>query len=171
MKKITQVIIAAILISITFTPPSHSGENKNPYGTLTVDPAGPNEVILTVAKGERSTQFAYSRLLKMKSTTITINEPFIKKRQTFTVIPIKSLFTLVGISGNDLVSTRALNDYLFKDTASHFISAGAYLAIKKNGKSIGYNEGGPIRLIYADSSKWADYLDSWNWSLASITVK
>lgn len=170
MKRVTQVLIAALLISITVGAPSHSAE-KNPYGTLTVDPAGPNEVLLTITKGKRSTQFAYSRLLKMKSTTITINEPFIKKRQTFTVIPIKNLFLLAGISGNDLVSTRALNDYLFEDTAAHFIKAGALLAIKKNGKAIGYNEGGPIRLIYADSSPWANQLDSWNWSLASITVK
>lgn len=170
MKKVTQGLIAALLISITIATPSYSAE-KNPYGTLTVDPAGPNEVILTIKKGERSTQFAYSRLLKMKSSTITINEPFIKKRQTFTVIPIKNLFGFAGISGKDLVSTRALNDYLFEDTAANFIKAGAYLAIKKNGKAIGYNEGGPIRLIYADSSSWATYLDSWNWSLASITVK
>ena len=170
MKKVSQVLIVALLISIAITTPSHSAE-KNPYGTLTVDPAGPNEVILTITKGDRTALFAYSRLLKMKSRTITINEPFIKKRQSFTVIPIKNLFGFVGISGKDLVSTRALNDYLFEDTAAQFIKAGAYLAIKKNGKAIGYNEGGPIRLVYIDSSPWAKYLDSWNWSIASITVK
>jgi hypothetical protein len=170
MKKVSQVLIVALLISIAITTPSYSAE-KNPYGTLTVDPAGPNEVILTITKGDRTAHFAYSRLLKMKSRTITINEPFIKKRQTFTVIPIKNLFGFVGISGRDLVSTRALNDYLFEDTAAQFIKAGAYLAIKKNGKAIGYNEGGPIRLVYIDSSPWANYLDSWNWSIASITVK
>lgn len=170
MKRVTQGVIAALLISIAFAPPSFSTE-KNPYGSSTVDPAGPNEVILTISKGERSSHFTYSRLLKMKSTTITINEPFNKKRQSFTVIPIKNLFAFVGISGNDRVMTRALNDYFFQDTAVNFIKAGAYLAIKKNGKEIGYNEGGPIRLIYADSSTWSNYLDSWNWSLTSIKVK
>ncbi len=169
MRKISKGLMIALLISIVLTTPSYSSE-KNPYGSLAVDPAGPNEVILTITKGDRSTTFAYSRLLKMKSRTITINEPFIKKRQNFTVIPIQNLFGFVGISGKDLVSTRALNDYLFVDTAAQFIKAGAYLAIKKNGKAIGYNEGGPIRLVYAESSSWANYLDSWNWSLASITV-
>lgn len=171
MKKSIAVTVIAFSLLTSALPISFAADTKNPYGTLTVDPAGPNEIIFTISKGDRVAHFAYSRLLKMKSTTITINEPFIKKRQSFTVIPLKNLFTFVGISGKDMVTTTALNDYIFKDSANNFLKAGAYIAIAKNGKEIGYSEGGPIRLVYADSSPWAHYLDSWNWSLSSITVK
>lgn len=153
------------------SPTALAADTGNPYGTSTVDPAGPNEIILTISKGGKKSEFALPRLLKMKSRTISIYEPFIKKRQTFTVIPIESFFALVGIKGNDQVVTRALNDYAYANTASKFISAGALVAIKRNGKDIPYDQGGPIRIIYSDKSSWAKELDAWNWSIASITVK
>jgi hypothetical protein len=107
----------------------------------------------------------------MKSSTISIYEPFLKKRQSFTVIPLKNFFSLVGISGKDKVATIALNDYIYSNTASAFISAGAYIAIERDGVAIPYDQGGPLRLVFADNSKWAKNLDAWNWSLASIRVK
>lgn len=169
MKKL---LILAIALSLTSASAYTSNAvESNPYGISTVDPAGPNEIIFTVSKGSKKTSFAYPRLLKMKSSTISIYEPFLKKRQTFTVIPMKNFFALVGISGNDKVSTVALNDYIYSNTASQFISAGAYIAIKRNGVDIPYDQGGPIRLIFSDKSKWAKNLDAWNWSLAAIRVK
>lgn len=169
MKKL---LILAIALSLSSASAYTSNAvESNPYGISTVDPAGPNEIIFTVSKGSKKTSFAYPRLLKMKSSTISIYEPFLKKRQTFTVIPMKNFFALVGISGNDKVSTVALNDYIYSNTASQFISAGAYIAIKRNGVDIPYDQGGPIRLIFSDKSKWAKNLDAWNWSLAAIRVK
>jgi hypothetical protein len=171
MKKTIAAFITGVLLLSSHIAPAQAADPKSPYGTLAVDPAGPTEIILTLSKGSRKAEFAYGRLLKMKSSVITINEPFIKKRQSFTVIPLSKLFALVGIKETDMVTTSALNDYIFKDRAKNFLKADAYLAIKKNGKAIGYDEGGPIRLIYSDSSSWANYLDSWNWSLVSISVK
>jgi hypothetical protein len=146
-------------------------ESKNPYGTGNVDPAAPNEVILTITKGSKKVEFAYPRLQKMKQSNISIYEPFLKKRQSFSVIPLKNLFNMAGISGKDRVKTAALNDYVFTESAENFISADAYLAIKINGQPIGYDQGGPIRLIFSDKSKWSKNLDAWNWSLVSISVK
>ena len=150
---------------------SSTAAGKNPYGISTVDPAGPNEVIFTISKGSKKTEFVSARIQKMKSKTISIYEPFLKKRETFTVIPMKTFFTLVGISGEDKVMTVALNDYIYSNTASQFISAGAFIAIKRNGLDISYDQGGPLRIIFADGSKWAKNLDAWNWSLAAIRVK
>lgn len=162
----------ALAISLTAIPINISvAAEKNPYGISTVDPAGPNEVIFTVSKGNRKSEFAYSRILKMKSKTISIYEPFLKKRQKFTVIPLKNFFTLVGISGQDKVMTVALNDYIYTNTATQFISAGAYIAIKRDGIDIPYDQGGPLRLVFADDSRWAKNLDAWNWSLSTIRVK
>jgi hypothetical protein len=169
MRKIA-VVAVALSLTVLSTFPTTAAE-KNPYGISTVDPAGPNEVVFTVSKGSKKTEFVTARILKMKSKTISIYEPFLKKRQTFTVIPMKNFFSLVGITGQDKVMTVALNDYIYTNTAAQFISAGAYIAIKRNGLDIPYDQGGPLRLIFADDSKWAKNLDAWNWSLAAIRVK
>lgn len=169
MKKSITTAIAISLILIT-TPISQAAE-KNPYGTSMVDPAGPNEIIFTVSKGGKKVDFTTTRLLKMKSETISIYEPFLKKRQSFTVIPIKNFFILAGISGNDKVETKALNDYIYANTAAKFIAANAFIAIKRGGAPIAYDQGGPIRIVFADNSKWAKELNAWNWSLSSISVK
>jgi hypothetical protein len=169
MKK---TFLALVLTSaLVVTPATYAVDSKNPYGTSTVDPAGPNEVIFTVSKGSKKTTFTTSRIAKMKTTTISIYEPFLKKRQTFSVIPMKTFFAFVGISGKDKVITKALNDYQYANTAEGFISAGGYIAVKRSGAPISYDQGGPLRIIFGDKSKWAKQLDSWNWSLASISVR
>lgn len=169
MKKIALVII--LISSLVVVPASFAADTKNPYGTSTVDPAGPNEIIFTVTKGTKVATFTASRISKMKTTSISIYEPFLKKRQTFSVIPMKTFFAFVGISGKDSVVTSALNDYQYVNTAERFIAAGAFIAVKRSGAPISYDQGGPLRIIFGDKSKWAKQLDSWNWSLASISVK
>ena len=170
---LTGALTGALTVALVLTPIGFASakESKNPYGTGNVDPAAPNEVILTITKGSRKVEFAYPRLQKLKQSTISIYEPFLKKRQSFSVIPLKNLFTLAGISAKDLVRTTALNDYTFTESAKNFIAAEAYLAIKVNGQPIGYDQGGPIRLIFSDKSKWSKNLDAWNWSLVTISVK
>jgi hypothetical protein len=171
MKKVIGAALVVALSVLSIYPTSGAGSSKNPYGTATVDPAAPDEVILTISKGGKKVEFAYPRLLKMRSSTINIYEPFLKKRQTFTVIRLATLFTFAGISGKDKVVTKALNDYIFTSSASNFISAQGYLAIKRNGSPIGYDQGGPIRIIFPDESKWSKNLDAWNWSISHISVK
>jgi hypothetical protein len=170
MKRTIAVLLTSVLTVISM-PLSEASGSKNPYGTATIDPAAPNEIILTISKGSKRVSFAYPRLAKMKQSRINIYEPFLKKRQTFTVIRLQLLFNLAGISGEDRVVTTALNDYIFTSSAKNFIAAGAYLAIKRNGAPIGYDQGGPIRIVYGDTSKWAKNLDAWNWSIESFSVK
>jgi hypothetical protein len=174
MKRLLRITLTiALTFGLIYTPigVASAKESKNPYGTGLIDPAAPNEVILTITKGSRKVEFAYPRLQKLKQKTISIYEPFLKKRQSFSVIPLKNLFTLAGISAKDIVKTTALNDYLFTESAKNFVAADAYLAIKVNGQPIGYDQGGPIRLIYSDKSNWSKNLDAWNWSLVTISVK
>ena len=168
-----KVLAAVLLLSLVVAMPlsAKAAEGKNPYGVSNVDPAGPNEVILTVSKGKKKVTFTTSQLMALKSSTISIYEPFVKRRQSFTVIPLETFFKLVGISGSDKVNTKALNDYVYTNTAKKFIEAKTFVAIKRSGNPIGYDEGGPIRLIFGDNSKWAKYLDAWNWSLISINVR
>jgi hypothetical protein len=166
-----RALAMAILLTFSVAPLATAADSTNPYGTSAVDPAGPNEVIFTVSKGSKKIQFTSGKLNKMKTVTISIYEPFLKKHQTFTVISMKTFFTMLGISGKDKVITRALNDYVYSNTASKFITAEAFIAIKRNGKDIPYDQGGPLRLVFKDDSSWAKNLDAWNWSLSSIAVK
>lgn len=170
MKKLAFYIVV-IMATLAISNPVYASQSKNPYGTSTIDPAAPNEIIFSIAKKDNKADFAYPRLLKLKQSTISIYEPFLKKRQSFTVIKLQTLFNFAGITGDDRVITKALNDYLFAAKASDFIKADGYLAIKRDGVSIPYDQGGPIRIIFPDKSKWAKNLDAWNWSLRSITVK
>jgi len=143
----------------------------NPYGAAPMDPPGPNEVLLTVKKGTKIVKFTMKQLMALKPQTVTINEPFVKKRQSFSSIPLSLLFAKVGIAGNDMVATKALNDYIYSNTASKFVSAKGYLAVQREGKDIPFDQGGPIRIIFPSKSVWATFLDPWNWSLMSISVK
>lgn len=170
MKRI-QILFSVASLLLVMTIPAEAVNSKNPYGTATIDPAAPNEVILTISKGNEKAEFAYPRLLKLKHSTISIYEPFLKKRQNFTVIQLQTLFNFVGISGKDKVITKALNDYIFKSTAAQLVSAHGYLAIKRDGVPISYDQGGPIRVIFPDDSKWSKNLEAWNWSLMSISVE
>ncbi|MFM6940893.1 MAG: hypothetical protein ACKOXI_02830, partial [Candidatus Planktophila sp.] len=112
MKKFASTIIALALL-LTVAQGANAAESTNPYGTSTVDPAGPNDVIFTVSKGGKKVTYTAKQLATLKSTSISIYEPFLKKRQTFTVIAMKDFFSKVGIAGNDKVSTYALNDYVY----------------------------------------------------------
>lgn len=170
MRKSTALSIIFALLVIG-TPTAFSVETTNPYGASSVDPAGPTEVIFSVSKKGKKVSFTTAKLGTLKSSVISVYEPFLKKRQSFTVIPMKTFFALVGISGTDKVRTTALNDYIFTETAANFVSANGYIAIKRNGVDIPYDQGGPVRIIFSDKSKWAKNLDAWNWSLASLSVK
>lgn len=163
--------VVVVMMSFALVSPVDAATTKNPYGTATVDPAAPNEIILTISKGSKKVQYTYPKLLKFKHSTINIYEPFLKERQIFTVISLRTLFAVVGISGDDKVITKALNDYIFTGKAADFIAFQGYLAIKRNGSPISYDQGGPIRIIFPDDSKWANNLDAWNWSLSKIRVK
>lgn len=153
------------------TTPKPSASPSNPYGAAPVDPPAPTDPILTLSKGAKSVTLTMANLLSLGTREISIAEPFVKLRQSFSVIPLATLFGKVGISSTDKVMTKALNDYVYTNTAAKFISANGYLAIKRNGADIPYDQGGPVRIIFPDSSSWSHFLDPWNWSLSSISVK
>lgn len=174
MKKImitTLVLALGLPIASTANAVSSSPTPTNPYGGVKVDPLGPNETILVISKGKVTKKLTLNNLLALKATEISIYEPFVRARQKFTVVKLATLFKLIGVSENDRVSTVALNDYVYANTAKSFLSADGYLAVKRNGKLIPYDQGGPIRIVFPDTSRWSKFLDPWNWSLTRITAK
>lgn len=145
---------------------------SNPYGASTpIDPPGPNDVLLTVTNHSKIVKFTLNSLRKLGTTQISIYEPFVKARQTFTVVSLAKIFKSANISPSATVITDALNEYIYTNTAKNFTNSNGQLAIARFAAPIPYDQGGPIRIIFPDKSVLGKNLNSWNWSLNLITVK
>lgn len=164
-------LLATLIIPLIVTTTAVEAAEVNPYGGVAVKPPAPTEVIFTITNGKSVKQYSMNSLKALKPTTITIYEPFVKKQQTFTVIPISTFAKQSGISPTATLKTIALNDYAYANTLKNFEKAKGYIAIARAGKPIPYDQGGPIRIVFPKGSVWAKFLDPWNWSLSSIEVK
>ncbi len=169
-KKSVAALLAALLFTAILAPGTWASET-NPYGGSAVKPPAKNEIIFTVTNGKNVKKYSMNTLNSMKTSRITIYEPFVKKYQEFTVISMEALAKENGISQLSMLKTIALNDYSYSNTLKNFVAAKGYIAIARNGKPIPYDQGGPIRIIFPKDSRWAKFLDPWNWSLSSIVVK
>jgi hypothetical protein len=168
MRNLNKFLAISIFLAFSITPAFAAA---NPYGGIAVTPPAPNEVIFTVKNSSITKNYSMNDLLAKKSVTLKIFEPFVKKNQTFLAIPLSIFLADAKISNKANLSTIALNDYVYRNTASNFTKAKAYIAIRLSGKPIPYDQGGPIRIIYPSDSMWKKNLDPWNWSLRSIVVK
>jgi len=142
---------------------------ENPYGeALQVDPPGPDEVVLTVTGPAGSQTYTMDQLRELATTTISVDEPFVKQRIEFSGVPMAQLFATAGITGDAVVDTVALNDYAFDAPASVFTGSDAIIAVRQGGGDIPIDQGGPIRIVIPDGTPSSTNLDAWNWSLERI---
>lgn len=146
-------------------------DTTNPYGGTDIDPLPADATIFSVKNGTKTINYSKNDLLAIKSSKITIFEPFVGKTQTFTVIPLDYFLGRSSIFSSKKIDTIALNDYIYTNKAGNFSKAKALIAFKRFSKDIPYNQGGPLRLIYSNSSSWSKNLDAWNWSLKMIKVR
>jgi hypothetical protein len=180
MKSINRLILPAAAMAIfvaglagcaatTNTAVTPSASASNPYGGFKVDNPKDTDVVLTVS-GSKTVNYTMGQLKSLADQKITIVEPFVKKKQSFAGVALKSLLEASGVNPTEKVDTVALNQYEFADTAANLESADAILAVSKDSKPIAMDEGGPIRLVFGSKSKYFSYLDAWNWSLRTIKV-
>ena len=145
---------------------------ENPYGAdIEVDPPAPGESVLTVTGSAGENTYSLEQIAALGPETVTINEPFVNKKQTFTAVPMEALLAPSGLTGSQMIDTTAINEYVYSNTAESFVSGGALLAYELDGKPIPYDQGGPVRIIFADDAPGASNLDAWNWSLSSISAQ
>lgn len=185
MKRISKrssstLLVMAIILGVTGISSSHlsasassflQADATNPYGGAAIDPLPDTAIIFSIKNGTKTINYSKIDLLAIKSTIITIFEPFVGKTQSFTVIPLDYFLGKSAISASKSIDTIALNDYIYTNKAANFSKAKAYIAFKRSGKDIPYNQGGPLRLVYSNTSSWSKNLDAWNWSLRSIKVR
>lgn len=169
--KSKKVVISLFMISALIFPQQVIAAEVNPYGGAKIAPPADSEIIFTVTNGSSTKKYSIETLRKMKSSVIRVYEPFVKKQQSFRVIPMATFGSLSKISESSKLRTIALNDYVYTNTLKNFVSAKGYIAFERDGKPIPYDQGGPLRIIFPTDSKWSKFLDPWNWSLKSIVVK
>jgi hypothetical protein len=155
---------AAPVVSAT---PTVSADN--PYGVLDIDPAESDEAILdVVAANGQSVELSLDALRALGATEVELFEPFIKTRQRFVGVPLSVLLDKAGIPATAQLLTIALNDYRYTAPVADLVASEALVAYQVDGRDIGYNEGGPVRLVFPDGSPQATNLDAWNWSLKEL---
>ncbi|TXI37468.1 MAG: hypothetical protein E6Q56_10570 [Mycobacterium sp.] len=142
----------------------------NPYGVSSIDPAGPDEPVLTVSGGSTPLSLTLDGLNALGDVSVTVDEPFVKKRQTFRGVPIAAVLAKAGIPDTATIETVALNDYHYASPVAPMVQSEGLIATERDGAPIPYEQGGPIRIVYPDGTPLSQILDAWNWSLASITV-
>lgn len=138
---------------------------------LTVDPPGPTEAILTITGGTAGpVALTLAQLEALGMETVTIDEPFVKQRLTFSGVSMEKVLAKAGIPTGAHITTKALNDYEYANLASAFTGSHAIIATRRGDEPVPFDAGGPIRIIFPDGSALASTLDAWNWSIASIRL-
>ena len=169
---VATLVVGALLTACASTVPTVVEAEIDPasvYGGFTVDPPGPDEVVLTLI-GATEVGLTMSDLAVRATTVVRLLEPFVQQEQTFDVVPLAELLALADVGTGDTIDTIALNDYRYRDTVAALLAADALLAVGRDGAPIPMNEGGPIRLVFAEDSSYFSFLDAWNWSLRTIAV-
>ena len=149
---------------------SATPSTTNPYGAGPIAPPAANEPVLTVKGGQTPLSLTLDQLNALGNTTVTLDEPFVKKRQTFSGVPLAAVMAKAGIPNSATVETVALNDYHYSSPVGPMVDSLALIATQRDGAPIPYDQGGPIRLVFPDGTPLSSNLDAWNWSLATITV-
>lgn len=156
--------------SSSATAAASAPTTSNPYGVPSIDPPAPNEPLLTVTGGATPLSLTLDQLNALGNTTVTIDEPFAKKRQTFTGVPLNAILAKAGIPETATIDTVALNAYHYASAAGPMIDSNAMIATTRDNAPIPYDQGGPIRIVFPDGTPLSSVLDAWNWSLATINA-
>jgi hypothetical protein len=137
--------------------------------SVTVDMLDADTVVLSIDVGD-ATDYTLADLAAFAPIVVIIEEPFIQETVEFTGVAMADLFDDAGVSPDVSVDTIALNDYVYTDSVDNFVTNRAILAYLANGEPIPVEEGGPVRIVFAEDSPYFSVLEAWNWSLRTITL-
>jgi hypothetical protein len=117
------------------------------------------------------TKLDFKTLDGLARESLTVDEPFLKRKITFTGVRLGSLMRRLGVPA----STRSLYMHALDDyhvvLPFAALSEDALLATRAGGRPIPVADGGPIRVVFPDGSKLGAVTDNWIWSLDRVTPK
>jgi hypothetical protein len=103
---------------------------------------------------------------------LEVYEPFVERRVTFTGVRPRDLLALVAPGAQPgKVELLALDDYETILDGALLLSDDLLLATHADGRQIPVEEGGPIRLVFADGAPDAANTDLWIWSVRWMTLR
>ncbi len=152
--------------------------------TATTAPAAPvpapsGEVILTLTgkvglpNAGRTVRLDMAGIEAFGAETVELYEPFQKTRMSFRAVPLARVLDAAGVPGGAAtLHAVALNDYRVDIPVDVARGDGVLLATADgDGSAIPGEDGGPIRIVFADGAPGADNDDYWIWSLARLDVR
>jgi hypothetical protein len=149
-----------------------AGEAVEPSGApvayVTLPDAG-TEPVLRVGRAT----FSEADLSRLGVRRVALYEPFQKRRMGFDAVPLRAVLDAAGAkSPTAVLHAVALNDYVVDLPARVARGDGVYLALRDgNGRRIATEDGGPLRVVFADDAEGAAIDNYWIWSLATVDVR
>lgn len=135
------------------------------------------ETLLVVTGGEAANtdvglELDLAMLEQMRTVDLEVFEPFVSERVTFRGVPLADVIELAGApAGATTMRTAALNDYEVDIPLAVLDTGGVLLAYLDDGRPIAIEDGGPIRIVFADDHPDTANESLWNWSLAAIELR
>jgi hypothetical protein len=103
---------------------------------------------------------------------MTVLEPFLKKRVTFSGVLVSDLLVAAGAgTAATRLEVHAVDDYVMSLTITDLVAQGALLATRSGGREMAVKNGGPSRLVFPDGSRLGKNVDLWVWSVDVMTVQ
>jgi hypothetical protein len=117
------------------------------------------------------TEVDFATLDNAATDKLTIVEPFVKRKMTFTGMSMSELLQRAGADPSARkLYMHALDDY-HVDLPIAGVKAAGFLATRVDGKKIPIAKGGPIRLLFSGHGKLARDTDNWIWSFDLARVE
>jgi hypothetical protein len=173
----------ALLGALALTAVAGCGSDRTPVdvarGPAVAVPDAGSHALLTLGgrignrNAGRQLRLDARSLATLGVRTVELYEPFEKRRMRFQAVPLRNLLALAGVSGDaQALHAVALNDYVVDLPLDVAESGGTYLALRNgDGSAIDVEDGGPIRIVFADRAKGAGSTNYWIWSLATVTAR
>jgi hypothetical protein len=138
--------------------------------TVVPPPTPGTDVVLTVGAADRSVDWDLPGLATLPTRDVTVQEPFLQRPATFTVVRFTDVLASSGVPATATVHLTALDDYTVDLDLGDPRTTAALLALAEDGHAIAVADGGPIRIVFPDGSDLGRNEDTWIWSLRSTEV-
>ncbi len=118
-------------------------------------------------------EFDLDTIDRIGLTRFTVYEPFEKRDVTFQGVDLARLMAVIGPAPDaQTLFITALDDFTAEIEISAVEGGGIMLATHQaDGSPIGFDRGGPTRLIFDDGASGADDENDWIWALSTIEVR
>lgn len=153
----------------------HLGRKIFAAALFAIPTIGQAQDVLTITSGTDVATLSFEDLLALPQSTVITKNDYVDVRTEFTGPSLLDILVEHGISKDETLIMRAINDFSVEIPASDAFDYNVILALFSNGEQMSVRDKGPIWLIYPmdDHEELRD--DRYNsriiWQLRSIVVE